>query len=101
MARRNRSPEEPERSAKIRELLQPTNVSSMDDIQNQQIRLGRRPFQLAQMVIALGFAQFRRKHCRILKQDIVSLEAGFQAQSNRQMSLAPTRVANHKDKLDL
>lgn len=28
-------------------------------IQNQQIRLGQRPFQLAQMVIVLGFAQLR------------------------------------------
>lgn len=34
MARRNRSPEETERRAKIRELLQASNVSSMDDIQN-------------------------------------------------------------------
>ena len=101
MARKNRSPEENERRAKIRELLQLANVSSMDDIQNQQICLGQRPFQLAQMVVFLGFAQFRRKHCRILKQDIVSLEAGFQAQSNRQMSLAPAGIANHYDKLDL
>ena len=34
MARRNRSPEENERRAKIRELLQASNISSMDDIQN-------------------------------------------------------------------
>lgn len=34
MARRNRSPEESERRAKIRELLQTSNISSMDDIQN-------------------------------------------------------------------
>lgn len=34
MARRNRSPEENERRAKIRELLQVSNISSMDDIQN-------------------------------------------------------------------
>ena len=33
MARRNRSLEEQERRAKIRELLQAANVSSMDDIQ--------------------------------------------------------------------
>ncbi len=34
MARKNRSPEEIERRAKIRELLQASNVSSMDDIRN-------------------------------------------------------------------
>lgn len=34
MARRNRSPEENERRAKIRELLQASNINSMDDIQN-------------------------------------------------------------------
>lgn len=34
MARRNRSPEENERRSKIRELLQESNISSMDDIQN-------------------------------------------------------------------
>ena len=34
MGRRNRSPEEQERRAKIRELLQLSNVSSMEDIQN-------------------------------------------------------------------
>lgn len=34
MARRNRSPEENERRAKIRELLQTSNISSMDDIEN-------------------------------------------------------------------
>ena len=34
MARRNRSPEEIERRAKIRELLQMSNISSMEDIQN-------------------------------------------------------------------
>ncbi len=34
MTRRNRSPEENERRAKIRELLQESNISSMDDIQN-------------------------------------------------------------------
>lgn len=34
MARRNRTPEENARRAKIRELLQASNVSSMDDIQN-------------------------------------------------------------------
>lgn len=34
MARRNRSPEENERREKIRELLQASNISSMDDIQN-------------------------------------------------------------------
>lgn len=34
MARRNRSPEENERRAKIRELLQMSNISSMEDIQN-------------------------------------------------------------------
>jgi transposase-like protein len=34
MAKRNRSPEEVERRAKIRELLQTSNISSMDDIQN-------------------------------------------------------------------
>lgn len=34
MARKNRSPEENERRAKIRELLQTSNISSMDDIQN-------------------------------------------------------------------
>jgi transposase-like protein len=34
MAKRNRSPEEAERRAKIRELLQISNISSMDDIQN-------------------------------------------------------------------
>ena len=34
MARKNRSPEENERRAKIRELLLSSNVSSMDDIQN-------------------------------------------------------------------
>ena len=33
MARKTRSPEENERRAKIRELLQVANVSSMDDIQ--------------------------------------------------------------------
>ena len=33
MARKNRSPEENERRAKIRELLQVSNISSMDDIQ--------------------------------------------------------------------
>ena len=33
MGRRNRSPEEQERRAKIRELLQLSNVSSMEDIQ--------------------------------------------------------------------
>ena len=34
MGRRKRSPEEQERRAKIRELLQLSNVSSMEDIQN-------------------------------------------------------------------
>ena len=34
MAKRNHSPEENERRAKIRELLQASNISSMDDIQN-------------------------------------------------------------------
>lgn len=34
MARKNRVPEENERLAKIRELLQTSNISSMDDIQN-------------------------------------------------------------------
>jgi putative transposase len=34
MARKNRSPEENERRAKIRELLQTSNISSMNDIQN-------------------------------------------------------------------
>ena len=34
MARKNRSPEENERRAKIRELLQVSNISSMDDIQD-------------------------------------------------------------------
>lgn len=34
MARKNRTPEENERRAKIRELLQMENISSMDDIQN-------------------------------------------------------------------
>lgn len=34
MARKNRSPEEIERRSKIRELLQASNVSSMEDIQN-------------------------------------------------------------------
>ena len=34
MSRKNRSPEENERRAKIRELLQVSNISSMDDIQN-------------------------------------------------------------------
>ena len=100
MARKKRSPEETDRRAKIRELQQLANVSSMDDIQNQQLRLGQRPFQLAQMIVVLGFAQFRRKRCRILKQGIVSLGAGFQAQSNCQMGLASVGI-NHKDKLDL
>ena len=34
MARRNRTPEENERRAKIRELLQLANIGSMDDIQS-------------------------------------------------------------------
>ena len=34
MARRNRSSEKNERRAKIREMLQASNISSMDDIQN-------------------------------------------------------------------
>lgn len=34
MARKNRTPEENERRAKIRELLKTSNISSMDDIQN-------------------------------------------------------------------
>lgn len=34
MAKRNRSPEEVERHAKIWELLQTSNISSMEDIQN-------------------------------------------------------------------
>ena len=34
MGRKNRSPEENERRAKIRELLQARNISSMDDIRN-------------------------------------------------------------------
>ena len=34
MSRRNRTPEENERRAKIRELLQMGGISSMDDIQN-------------------------------------------------------------------
>ena len=34
MTRKNRSPEENERRAKIRELLQTSNINSMDDIQN-------------------------------------------------------------------
>lgn len=34
MTRRKRSPEENERSAKIRELLLSSNISSMDDIQD-------------------------------------------------------------------
>ena len=34
MARKNRTPEENARRAKIRELLQESNISSMEDIQN-------------------------------------------------------------------
>ena len=34
MGRRNRTPEENERRTKIGELLQASNISSMDDIQN-------------------------------------------------------------------
>ena len=34
MSRKNRTPEENERRAKIRELLQMGGISSMDDIQN-------------------------------------------------------------------
>lgn len=34
MSRKNRSPEEQARRAKIRELLKESNISSMDDIQN-------------------------------------------------------------------
>jgi len=34
MARKNRSPEEKERRAKIRELLHMSNIGSMEDIQN-------------------------------------------------------------------
>ena len=34
MARKNRTPEETARRAKIRELLQESNISSMEDIQN-------------------------------------------------------------------
>ena len=34
MSRKNRSPEENARRAKIRELLQMANIDSMDDIQN-------------------------------------------------------------------
>ena len=34
MSRKNRSPEEKARRAKIRELLQMANIGSMDDIQN-------------------------------------------------------------------
>lgn len=34
MSRKNRTPEEKARRAKIRELLQASNISSMDDIQN-------------------------------------------------------------------
>ena len=34
MSRKKRSPEEQARRAKIRELLQESNISSMDDIQN-------------------------------------------------------------------
>ena len=34
MVRKKRTPEEMERRAKIRELLQASNISSMDDIQN-------------------------------------------------------------------
>ena len=34
MVKKNRSPEENERRAKIRELLQTSNISSMEDIQN-------------------------------------------------------------------
>ena len=34
MSRKNRSPEEKARRAKIRELLQMANIDSMDDIQN-------------------------------------------------------------------
>ena len=34
MSRKNRSPEEQARRAKIREVLQVSNISSMDDIQN-------------------------------------------------------------------
>ena len=34
MAKKNRTPEEKARRAKIRELLQMTNIGSMDDIQN-------------------------------------------------------------------
>ena len=33
-SRKNRSPEEQERRTKIRELLQESNISSMEDIQN-------------------------------------------------------------------
>lgn len=77
--------------------LVPVEAEIAQLIQNQQIRLGQRPFQFAQMVVVLGFTQFRRKRCRILKQDIVSLGAGFQTQSNRQMGLAPAGVSNHND----
>jgi hypothetical protein len=73
--------------------LVPVEAEIAQLIQDQQICLGQRPFQLAQMVVILGFTQFRRKRCRILKQDIVSLGAGFQTQSNRQMGLAPDSAA--------
>lgn len=93
MARRNRSPEEPERSAKIRELLQPTNVSSMDDIQNQQIRLGRRPFQLAQMVIVHSVKSI----AALLNRTLYLRIQAFNSRSITKWVLPRPGISNHKD----
>ena len=60
-SRKNRSPEEQARRAKIRELLQESNISSMEDIQNlfketiyHRARLGESRSQTMNVVIVNG-----------------------------------------------
>lgn len=45
----------------------------------------------------LGFAQFRGQWCGVLEQDMVSLDACFQSQSNSQTGLASSWISNHNN----
>ena len=66
-SRKNRSPEEQARRAKIRELLQESNVSSMADIQNlfkETIAEFMEDGLNAELDDALGYSKYDYKSCR-------------------------------------
>lgn len=79
----------------------PVETKVTQFVQDQQIRFSQCPFQLTQMVVVLGLTQLCGQCCCILKQDVISLGAGFQSQGNCQMCFAPSWVANHNDILPI